>query len=129
VYFTLCSSGFILGIANCYHGYNNVSLLSGNSTEFREICYTGSPLQYYSFFKLCMCFIFNIIFLSCFQVITKFIQKHKVHQQSWVDDPTLGRKVPLEISLLTTLKHPNIVSIRISVCRSAIHQCLDHLEF
>ncbi|PSN52338.1 hypothetical protein C0J52_11417 [Blattella germanica] len=43
-------------------------------------------------------------------VITKFIQKHKVHQQSWVEDPTLGRKVPLEISLLTTLKHPNIVS-------------------
>ncbi|KAJ9577678.1 hypothetical protein L9F63_005758, partial [Diploptera punctata] len=44
-------------------------------------------------------------------VITKFIQKHKVHQQSWVEDPTLGRKVPLEISLLTTLKHPNIVHV------------------
>ncbi|XP_069682889.1 PAS domain-containing serine/threonine-protein kinase isoform X2 [Periplaneta americana] len=44
-------------------------------------------------------------------VITKFIQKHKVHQQSWVEDPTLGRKVPLEISLLTTLKHPNIVQV------------------
>ncbi|KAK7861668.1 hypothetical protein R5R35_005350 [Gryllus longicercus] len=44
-------------------------------------------------------------------VITKFIQKQKVHQQSWVDDPTLGRKVPLEISLLTTLKHPNIVQV------------------
>lgn len=73
-----------------------------------------------------MCFIFKIICLSCFQVITKFIQKQKVHQQSWVDDPTLGRKVPLEISLLTTLKHPNIVSIRISVCRSTIHQCLNH---
>jgi hypothetical protein len=57
-----------------------------------------------------------IIFFYCFpdiQVITKFIQKHKVHQQSWVEDPTLGRKVPLEISLLTTLKHPNIVSITI----------------
>ena len=57
-----------------------------------------------------------IVFLYCFpgiQVITKFIQKHKVHQQSWVEDPTLGRKVPLEISLLTTLKHPNIVSITI----------------
>ncbi|XP_068085180.1 PAS domain-containing serine/threonine-protein kinase [Anabrus simplex] len=44
-------------------------------------------------------------------VITKFIQKQKVHQQSWVDDPILGRKVPLEISLLTTLKHPNIVQV------------------
>lgn len=51
----------------------------------------------------------------CIQVITKFIQKHKVHQQSWVEDPTLGRKVPLEISLLTTLKHPNIVSIGILI--------------
>jgi hypothetical protein len=46
VYFTLRSRGFILGIANCYHGYNNVSLLSGNGTEFREVCYPGSPLQY-----------------------------------------------------------------------------------
>jgi hypothetical protein len=39
------SSGFILGIANRYHGYI-ASPLSGNGTEFREICYTGSPLQY-----------------------------------------------------------------------------------
>jgi hypothetical protein len=65
----------------------------------------------------------KVIFLSCFlctQVITKFIQKHKVHQQSWVEDPTLGRKVPLEISLLTTLKHPNIVSIRILIYGSAL---------
>jgi hypothetical protein len=46
VYFTMHSNGFILGIANRYHGYNIVSLLSGNGTEFREICYTGSPLQY-----------------------------------------------------------------------------------
>ncbi|XP_049954466.1 PAS domain-containing serine/threonine-protein kinase isoform X2 [Schistocerca serialis cubense] len=44
-------------------------------------------------------------------VITKFIQKHKVHQQSWVEDPSLGSKVPLEISLLTTLNHPNIVKV------------------
>jgi hypothetical protein len=28
-----------------YHGYI-ASPLSGNGTEFREICYTGSPLQY-----------------------------------------------------------------------------------
>jgi hypothetical protein len=58
-----------------------------------------------------------VVFLYCFpgiQVITKFIQKQKVYQQSWVEDPTLGRKVPLEISLLTTLKHPNIVSITIN---------------
>jgi hypothetical protein len=46
VYFTMHSSGFILGLTNRYHGYNIVSLLSDNGTEFREICYTGSPLQY-----------------------------------------------------------------------------------
>jgi hypothetical protein len=45
VYFTMHSSGFILGIVNRYHGYNIVSLLSGNVTEFREICYIGSPLH------------------------------------------------------------------------------------
>lgn len=44
-------------------------------------------------------------------VITKFIQKKKVHEQSWVEDPTLGKKVPLEVSLLTTIKHPNVVRV------------------
>jgi hypothetical protein len=46
VYFTMHSNGFILGIANRYHKYNIVSLLSGNGTEFREICYPGNPLHY-----------------------------------------------------------------------------------
>lgn len=45
------------------------------------------------------------------QVITKFIKKHKIHVRSWVVDPTLQMKVPLEISLLTTLEHPHIVRV------------------
>ncbi|XP_026275517.1 PAS domain-containing serine/threonine-protein kinase isoform X1 [Frankliniella occidentalis] len=44
-------------------------------------------------------------------VITKFIHKKKVHEQSWVEDPILGKRVPLEVSLLTTIKHPNIVRV------------------
>lgn len=44
-------------------------------------------------------------------VITKFIHKKKVHEQSWVEDPILGKKVPLEVSLLTTIKHPNVVRV------------------
>ncbi|KAK3926668.1 PAS domain-containing serine/threonine-protein kinase [Frankliniella fusca] len=44
-------------------------------------------------------------------VITKFIHKKKVHEQSWVEDPVIGKRVPLEVSLLTTIKHPNIVKI------------------
>ncbi|XP_046383078.1 PAS domain-containing serine/threonine-protein kinase isoform X2 [Ischnura elegans] len=50
-------------------------------------------------------------------VITKFIRKDKVCEESWVVDPKMGRRVPLEISLLTTLNHPNIVSV-IEVCEN-----------
>ncbi|CAH2050069.1 unnamed protein product, partial [Iphiclides podalirius] len=42
--------------------------------------------------------------------VAKFILKEKVGAQFWVDGPD-GRKVPLELSLLLTLKHPNIVSV------------------
>lgn len=41
--------------------------------------------------------------------VAKFILKYKVCAQFWVDGPD-GRRMPLELSLLMTLKHPNIVS-------------------
>lgn len=41
--------------------------------------------------------------------VAKFILKEKVGSQFWVDGPD-GRRVPLELSLLLTLKHTNIVS-------------------
>ncbi|KAK8751737.1 hypothetical protein OTU49_010021, partial [Cherax quadricarinatus] len=44
-------------------------------------------------------------------VVTKFIKKSKVYQDSWVNDPLLHRRVPLEVALLMTLDHPNIVSV------------------
>ncbi|KAH7967933.1 hypothetical protein HPB52_004172 [Rhipicephalus sanguineus] len=44
-------------------------------------------------------------------VITKFIRKSKVYEESWVHDQMMGRVVPLEVSLLTTLSHPNIVRV------------------
>lgn len=44
-------------------------------------------------------------------VITKFIRKSKVCEESWVTDSLIGRVVPLEVSLLTTLHHPNIVRV------------------
>ncbi|XP_026731908.1 calcium/calmodulin-dependent protein kinase kinase 2-like [Trichoplusia ni] len=42
--------------------------------------------------------------------VAKFILKDKVGAQFWVDGPD-GRRLPLELSLLLTLKHPNIVSV------------------
>lgn len=42
--------------------------------------------------------------------VAKFILKEKVGAQFWVDGPD-GRRLPLELSLLLTLKHPNIVSV------------------
>ncbi|XP_014680785.1 PREDICTED: PAS domain-containing serine/threonine-protein kinase-like isoform X2 [Priapulus caudatus] len=43
-------------------------------------------------------------------VVTKFITKRKVLSDSWLDDEELGR-VPIEISLLNLLSHPNIVQM------------------
>ncbi|PZC85640.1 hypothetical protein B5X24_HaOG215910 [Helicoverpa armigera] len=42
--------------------------------------------------------------------VAKFILKEKVGAQFWVDAAD-GTRVPLELSLLLTLKHPNIVSV------------------
>ncbi|KAG1680893.1 PAS domain-containing serine/threonine-protein kinase [Nymphon striatum] len=44
-------------------------------------------------------------------VITKFIRKSKVYKDCWITDPKTETKIPLEISLLSTLSHPNIVKI------------------
>lgn len=52
-----------------------------------------------------------LIIILIFQVVTKFIKKQKINVKSWVVDPHLNMKVPLEISLLTSLQHPNIVEV------------------
>jgi len=44
-------------------------------------------------------------------VVTKFIKRSKVFEENWVTDTVLGMRVPLEISLLNTLNHPNIVQV------------------
>ncbi|CAH1252945.1 PASK [Branchiostoma lanceolatum] len=44
------------------------------------------------------------------QVVVKFIRKAKVLAESWVEDSSMGR-IPLEISLLAKLDHPNIVTM------------------
>ncbi|XP_050395155.1 PAS domain-containing serine/threonine-protein kinase [Patella vulgata] len=44
------------------------------------------------------------------QVVVKFIQKKKVNKESWVVDESDGR-IPLEVSLLRKLHHPNIIQI------------------
>ncbi|XP_022242516.1 PAS domain-containing serine/threonine-protein kinase-like [Limulus polyphemus] len=44
-------------------------------------------------------------------VVTKFIRKAKVYEECWVFDSIMGKRVPLEVSLLTTLKHPSIVQV------------------
>ena len=43
-------------------------------------------------------------------MVVKFIRKSKVLIDCWTEDEDLGR-VPLEISLLTKLNHPNVVSV------------------
>ena len=48
------------------------------------------------------------------QVIVKFIRKAKILADCWVEDPVLG-SVPLEIALLASLKHPNIVKVNTKI--------------
>ncbi|XP_043196452.1 PAS domain-containing serine/threonine-protein kinase-like [Amphibalanus amphitrite] len=69
-------------------------------------------------------------------VVTKFIRKDKVHADHWVDDPSLARRVPLEVSLLSMLNHPNIIRV-LDVYDNAQyvqmvmerHGCMDLFEF
>ncbi|XP_067138558.1 PAS domain-containing serine/threonine-protein kinase-like [Centruroides vittatus] len=44
-------------------------------------------------------------------VVTKFIRKSTVYPECWAYNSVLEKEVPLEISLLITLKHPNIVEV------------------
>lgn len=46
-------------------------------------------------------------------VIAKFICKSDVYQDLWVHDEhgNMNHKVPLEVSLLTTVQHPNVVQV------------------
>ncbi|UYV61461.1 PASK [Cordylochernes scorpioides] len=44
-------------------------------------------------------------------VITKFICKSKVYEEAWTFDAANNQRVPMEVHLLTTLKHPNIVEV------------------
>eukprot|EP00127_Corallochytrium_limacisporum_P000389 Clim_evm84s11 gene=Clim_evmTU84s11 len=44
------------------------------------------------------------------EVVVKYIQKEKVLQDCWVDDEKFGR-LPLEVSILRGLDHPNIVKL------------------
>lgn len=44
------------------------------------------------------------------EVVVKFIKKEKVLEDSWVEDPKLGR-VTLEIAILSRVQHPNIIQM------------------
>ena len=43
-------------------------------------------------------------------MVTKFICKSKINDEYWLTD-SRGRRIPLEIALLTTLSHRNIVEV------------------
>ena len=45
-----------------------------------------------------------------YQVVVKFLRKASVLKDCWVQDKEMG-EVPLEISLLARLAHPNIVQV------------------
>lgn len=69
-------------------------------------------------------------------VVTKFIAKVKISADNWVDDPALGRLVPLEVSLLCMLRHRNIIGV-LDVYENEHyiqlvmerHGCMDLFEF
>lgn len=47
-----------------------------------------------------------------FKAVAKFICKAKVLPEGWVPSPKRGnRMVPIELHLLETLSHPNIVKV------------------
>ena len=46
-----------------------------------------------------------------FKAVTKFVNKSKVLPESWVKSEKRNRMVPIEVHLLETLNHPNIVKV------------------
>lgn len=55
------------------------------------------------------------------QVVVKFIQKEKVLEDCWIEDPKLGR-VTLEIAILSRVEHANIVKVE-SCCHTRSRVC------
>ncbi len=48
--------------------------------------------------------------LNKFEVVTKYILKSKIYKENWINDSRYGI-IPLEISILCKLDHPNIIKV------------------
>ena len=55
----------------------------------------------------------KVTYLLVIQVVVKFIRRAKVFTDCWVQDDVHGR-IPLEVSLLVKMDHPNIVKVSIT---------------
>ncbi|KAI6190754.1 PAS domain-containing serine/threonine-protein kinase [Aphelenchoides bicaudatus] len=89
-----------------------LSALADESNE--AIC--GEYSTYYDTFQLIGNGTFGSVKLAARKdsgllAVTKFIQKTKVLPESWVRSTTRSRMIPIEVHLLETLNHPNIVKV------------------
>ena len=48
--------------------------------------------------------------LNKFEVVTKYILKSRIYKENWINDNRYGT-IPLEISILCKLDHPNIIKV------------------
>jgi len=76
----------------------------------------GEYSKYYDTFQLIGNGAFGSVKLSAKKengllAVTKFVNKSKVLPESWVKSEKRNRMVPIEVHLLETLNHPNIVKV------------------
>ena len=48
--------------------------------------------------------------LDKFEVVTKYILKSRIYKENWIDDKRYGH-IPLEVSILCKLDHPNVIKV------------------
>ncbi|GAB6018815.1 hypothetical protein CHUAL_000476 [Chamberlinius hualienensis] len=99
---------------NCEDSRNSI-LETPDEKSFRD-CSIGAYSTHYSTVEQIGRGAFGCVKLACRKadkilVVTKFIKKEKVFKDYWVNDNNLQKLVPLEVSLLMTLQHPNIIKV------------------
>lgn len=63
-----------------------------------------------------------------YQVVVKFIKKNKVLSECWTEDQQ-GKRLPLEVSLLKMLQHPNIVRVNRTLIVSSLYPRVEDQYF
>lgn len=120
--YCFCIVRYVALLVNVVH-----SLYCVWSWCFSETWYITVAI-YIVYLSVWLSHILSLVFSCLSQVVVKFIRKSKIFSSNWWMDQDHGR-LPLEIALLISLDHRNIVKVcfwLVTNCSQCVSYGLDH---